>query len=176
MRNFMGYDRRWLDEPHVGDHVGRTVWALGDVLATAWIPALSGPTRSLLDTLVPSLRGDISLRTAAYAVLGLARLDPDRRDSDARALLERLVDQLGAAYRGTASGSWLWFEERLEYDNARLSQALIVGGAALRRDDDVALGLESLAWLGDECGLDADVLRLTGPSRPGSRRAGAGRG
>ena len=23
MHNFMGYDRRWLDEPHVGDHVGR---------------------------------------------------------------------------------------------------------------------------------------------------------
>jgi len=22
MRNFMGYDRRWLDEPHIGDHVG----------------------------------------------------------------------------------------------------------------------------------------------------------
>ncbi|HZB24172.1 MAG TPA: glycosyltransferase, partial [Gaiellaceae bacterium] len=29
MRNFMGYDRRWLDEPHVGDHVGRAVWAVG---------------------------------------------------------------------------------------------------------------------------------------------------
>src|SRR5581483_5473708 len=23
MRNFMSYDRRWLDEPHTGDHVGR---------------------------------------------------------------------------------------------------------------------------------------------------------
>ena len=32
MRNFMAYDRRWLDEPHVGDHVGRSVWALGEVL------------------------------------------------------------------------------------------------------------------------------------------------
>ena len=46
MRNFMGYDRRWLDEPHVGDHVGRTVWALGEILATAWIPALVGPART----------------------------------------------------------------------------------------------------------------------------------
>ncbi|HET8557325.1 MAG TPA: glycosyltransferase family 4 protein, partial [Gaiellaceae bacterium] len=40
MRNFMSYDRRWLDEPHIGDHVGRSVWALGDILATAWIPAV----------------------------------------------------------------------------------------------------------------------------------------
>ena len=102
MRNFMGYDRRWLDEPHVGDHVGRTIWALGEILATAWIPALSGPARTLLDALVPSLRVDVSLRTAAYTILGLARLDPDRLDHDARVLLERLVEQLASAYRESA--------------------------------------------------------------------------
>ena len=158
----MGYDRRWLDEPHVGDHVGRTIWALGEILATAWIPAISGPSRTLLDTLVPSLRQEVSLRTAAYTVLGLARLDPDRLDHDARLLLERLVDQLVMAYRQSASGSWLWFEDRLAYDNARLSQALIVGGSALRRQPDVALGLESLTWLGDACGLGDGLLRLPG--------------
>jgi len=162
MRNFMGYDRSWLDEPHVGDHVGRTIWALGEILATAWIPALSGPAQSLLDSLVPSLRRQVSLRTAAYTILGLARLDPDRLDHDARLLLERLVEQLATAYRGSASGSWLWFEDRLVYDNARLAHALIVGASALRRPSDVALGLESLAWLGDECGLDDGELCLPG--------------
>ena len=45
MRNFMSYDRRWLDEAHVGDHVGRAIWALGEVLSTAWVPALVGPAR-----------------------------------------------------------------------------------------------------------------------------------
>ncbi len=162
MRNFMGYDRRWLDEPHIGDHVGRTIWALGEILATAWIPALSGPARTLLDALVPSLRVDVSLRTAAYSVLGLARLDPDRLDPDARLLLERLVEQLASAYHASAAGSWRWFEDRLAYDNARLPQALIVGGSALHRPDEVAIGLESLAWLGDESGLDDGMLRLTG--------------
>jgi len=162
MRNFMGYDRRWLDEPHVGDHVGRTIWALGEILATAWIPALAGPARTLLDALVPSLRPDVSLRTAAYTVLGLARLDPDRLDRDARQLLERLVEQLASAYRDSAAGAWLWFDDRLSYDNARLPQALIVGGSALRRPADVAIGLESLAWLGDECGLADGMLRLPG--------------
>ena len=78
MRNFMGYDRRWLDEPHVGDHVGRAIWALGDILATAWIPAVVRPAGDLLDRLVGTLSGDVSLRTAAYAVLGLSRVDSDR--------------------------------------------------------------------------------------------------
>src|SRR6202007_2860523 len=66
MRNFMGYDRRWLDEPHVGDHVGRSIWALGEVLSTAWIDALVVPARDVLDRQVAALAGEVSLRTAAY--------------------------------------------------------------------------------------------------------------
>jgi hypothetical protein len=96
MRNFMSYDRRWLDEPHVGDHVGRSIWALGEILGTAWIPAVVEPTGELLERLVASLGGEVPLRTAAYAVLGLARLDPDRLEPDARQLLERCVEQLAA--------------------------------------------------------------------------------
>ena len=168
MRNFMSYDRRWLDEPHVGDHVGRAVWALGDVLTTAWVPALVDPAQRLLATLVRSLGGDLSLRTAAYTALGLARLDPDRRDDEARRLLERCVDQIHTAYQSTAGEGWNWFEDALTYDNARLSQALIIGGAALERDDAIAAGLSSLAWLGDESGLADGSLRL--PGHEGRRR------
>jgi glycosyltransferase involved in cell wall biosynthesis len=168
MRNFMGYDRRWLDEPHIGDHVGRSVWALGEILATAWIPAVVEPTRNLLERLVGALAGDVSLRTAAYAVLGLSRLDADRLDRPARRLLERLVEQLGEAYERNASDGWYWFEGELTYDNARLSQALLSGGSALGRDDLTEVGLDSLRWLGDECRLDQGTLRL--PGHLGRRR------
>jgi len=158
----MSYERRWLDRRHIGDHVGRSIWALGEVLSTAWMPGVVGPAGRLLTSLVASLNGDVSLRTAAYATLGIARLDPDRLEPDARLLLERLVDQLEAEYERTASDTWRWFEDDLRYDNARLCQALIVGGEALGRKDAVAAGLESLEWLGDECGLGEGMLRLTG--------------
>ncbi len=98
MRNFMGYDRHWLDEPHVGDHVGRSIWALGEVLATAWVPAVAGPTERLLNTIVQTLPETVSLRTGAYAALGLAHLDTDRRGPGAQVLLERVMEQLSAAY------------------------------------------------------------------------------
>jgi glycosyltransferase involved in cell wall biosynthesis len=162
MRNFMSYDRRWLDEPHVGDHVGRSAWALGEILATAWIPALVVPARDLLARQVASLSGDVSLRTAAYAVLGLSNLDADRLESAARTQLERLVEQLADAYDRTAVSEWSWFEDELSYDNARLSQALISGADALGRDDLVERGLDSLQWLGDESGLEDTHMRLTG--------------
>lgn len=168
MRNFMGYDRRWIDEPHVGDHVGRSIWALGDILSTAWIPAVVRPARDLLDLLVGTLSDDVSLRTAAYAVLGLSRLDADRLEPSAHQQLERLVEQLAEAYGQTCSDDWRWFEDALSYDNARLPQALLAGASALDRPELAEAGLESLRWLGDECGLDANALRL--PGHRGRRR------
>ncbi len=168
MHNFMGYDRRWLDEPHVGDHVGRSIWALGDILATAWIPAVVRPARDLLDRLVGTLGDDLSLRTAAYAVLGLSRLDADRREPAAHRQLERLVGLLAEAYERSCTDDWCWFEDQLTYDNARLSQALLAGAYALDRPDLAEVGLESLRWLGDECGLDKNTLRL--PGHRGRRR------
>jgi glycosyltransferase involved in cell wall biosynthesis len=176
MRNFMSYDRRWLDEPHLGDHVGRTVWALGEILGTAWIPAVVEPTSHLLERLVAALEGEVPLRTAAYTVLGLARLDPDRLAPDARELLERLTEQLGNAHRTHATDGWSWFEDDLSYDNARLPQALLRGANALGRADLTELGLESLRWLGDECGLAAGVLRLPGHDgrRKGEDAPGSG--
>jgi hypothetical protein len=162
MRNFMSYDRRWLDNAHVGDHVGRAIWALGDVLMTAWVPALVDPAQHLLAALVRSFEHDLPLRTAAYTTLGLARLDPDRLSPDARDLLERCVTQLEEAHRATAAAGWCWFEDSLRYDNARLAQALILGGVALGRPEATTLGLSSLAWLGDECGLANGMLRLPG--------------
>jgi glycosyltransferase involved in cell wall biosynthesis len=162
MRNFMGYDRRWLDEPHGGDHVGRTIWALGEILSTAWVPAVVGPTHRLLDAVVETVGPELSLRTAAYATLGLARLDPDRLGPAAALLLRRSVDQLAAAHARCAGDGWNWFEDALTYDNARLPHALISGGAALSRPDLVATGLATLQWLGDESGLADGTLRLTG--------------
>ena len=168
MRNFMSYERRWLDEPHVGDHVGRSIWTLGAVLSTAWVPAVVGPAERLLTELVASLGGDVSLRTAAYAILGLARLDPDRLEPEAQQLLKRLAEQLAGAYERTEAKEWRWFENELSYDNARLAHALILGGEALGRKDYLSIGLESLGWLGDECGLAAGPLQLT--SHRGRRR------
>ena len=176
MRNFMGYDRRWLDEPHLGDHVGRSVWALGEILSTAWVPAVVGPTDRLLDTIVHLIPADASLRTGAYTALGLARLDPDRRSPEARQLLERVMKQLAASYTANAGEGWHWFEDFLSYDNARLPHALIVGGATLGRDELTQTGLEALRWLGDESGLAEGTLRLTGHDgrRRGEPAPGAG--
>lgn len=162
MRNFMSYDGRWLDEPHSGDHVGRTVWALGEILATAWVPAVVKPTERLLDMVIATIPTHASLRTGAYAALGLAHLDADRLTPEAQELLERVMRQLSVAYAGCARDDWQWFEDALAYDNARLPHAMIAGGTVLGRADLTQTGLDTLHWLGGESGLADGQLRLTG--------------
>jgi glycosyltransferase involved in cell wall biosynthesis len=33
MHNFMSWDRQWIEEPYIGDHVGRAIWGLGELMA-----------------------------------------------------------------------------------------------------------------------------------------------
>jgi hypothetical protein len=58
-------------------------------------------------------------------------------------LAKRLVDLLAAVERP----DWIWFEEGLAYDNARLSQSLIQAGNTLQIPGFVEAGLRSLRWL-----------------------------
>ena len=169
MRNLMAYDRRWLDEPHHGDHVGRSVWALGEVLAALPDGPLAGPARRQLVEMAPALEAESSPRGLAFTVLGLARPDPGALPESLAKLLRTLADRLAAVYADGRQDEWRWFEESLTYDNARLPQALIAAGHRLGDDALLAAGIEALTWYGQQCALDTPVVRLvgTGWRRPG---------
>jgi glycosyltransferase involved in cell wall biosynthesis len=162
MHNFMSYDRRWLDHPDGGDHLGRAAWALGEVVAAAPILALLGPSRDLLREMLPTVADQRSPRTMAFAALGLARADPEVVGSDAAAVLGMLAGRLAEQQRANGTPDWYWAEDSLVYDNARLPQALIAAGVRLGDDDLVGEGLRSLTWYAGEVGIDGPHVRLVG--------------
>ncbi|MEY9857970.1 glycosyltransferase involved in cell wall biosynthesis [Catenulispora sp. GAS73] len=149
VRNMRTLDGRWLDEPHSGDHVGRLVWGLGEVASSPAVPDKfrERASEQLMDVL-PAVEGLTSLRSMAYAVLGLVQI-PEPTPQ-----LDRCVERLDAAWQDTATSQWPWFEKQLTYDNARLAQALLAGGA---RAGDAAMaerGLIALDWYLEQVGLD----------------------
>ena len=121
--------------------------------------------------MVARLCGEItspSPHTAAYALIGLAHASSSGLDTH-RQLAEDLVALLRAGHDAESRPGWDWFEPVLGYDCARLSQALIVGG---RLVDDAAateLGLRTLTWLGDECGLEGALRPAARERRTASR-------
>ena len=162
MHNLMSYDRRWLDQPHLGDHLGRAAWALGEVVAAQPPRAVAAPSLLLLESMAEVLGGPLSPRGTAFTVLGLARPDTDALPEPLHHLLRTLADRLLALYHQERTDDWRWFEDRLTYDNGRLPQALLAAGARLGDGALIDAGLESLDWYAEQCALASPVVRLVG--------------
>jgi glycosyltransferase involved in cell wall biosynthesis len=176
MHNMMSYDRKWLDEPHGGDHLGRTVWALGAVVAAHPPRAVVAPSLRLLEELADAVQQTDSMRTMAFAVIGLTRPPLTTLSPRLRELLGVLADRLLGFYSGFATPEWRWFEPTLTYDNARLPQALIAAGHRLGNARMLLAGLDALDWYGAQCGLGSvpstsHVVRLVGNSWHRSKEA-----
>jgi hypothetical protein len=65
---------------------------------------------------------------------------------------------------------WVWFENELAYDNARLPQALIVTGASTGTAAYTEAGLRSLRWLVALQTTEAGFFRPVGSQSFGAKR------
>jgi glycosyltransferase involved in cell wall biosynthesis len=147
-RNFLGYNRKWLEDVGSDDSHGRALWSLGKVLGHSRNAGLRGAAGRLFEASVPATLTFTSPRAWAYCILGMqAYLDwfpGDRTVQSARNILaNRLLD----IYEISHSDTWKWFEKSLSYSNARLSQALILAGWRSDNQRMIEAGMDSLKWL-----------------------------
>jgi glycosyltransferase involved in cell wall biosynthesis len=149
-RNFMDYQRDWLEASGSDDSHGRTLWALGTLLGRSNTPGLQSMAGRLFEQALPAILTTTSPRAWAFALIGiheyLRRYDGDRRASQVR---EELAGRLLTLYQANRSDKWCWFEESLSYCNATLPHAFLMCGQSIpnRTMNDAAL--ESLTWLAD---------------------------
>lgn len=147
-RNFLGYDRKWLEDVGSEDSHGRALWALGFVLGHSQDPGLRGATGRLFEAAVPAALKFSSPRAWAFSVLGMqAYLDWFPGDRAIQGARNTLANRLLDIYERTHAGPWHWFEKSLSYSNARLPQALILAGWRSDNKRMIAAGIESLEWL-----------------------------
>lgn len=162
-RNFMSYDRRWLEDEGSEDSHGRTLWALGvcslsdtDAPRRRWADALFARAMSVTRTFK-------SPRAWAFTLLGLdayCRANP--QDTHGRLLRLQLAEKLMDLQRRVSQASRRWFEEGLSYENARLSQALIVTGQSTGMSELVDAGVATLSWLMTQQTAKAGHFRAIG--------------
>lgn len=159
-KNFLSYDRRWLEEVGSEDSHGRALWALGTVLGQSGDAGLRGAAGRLFEIAAPATQLFTSPRSWAYSILGMqAYLDWFPGDRVIQGARNVLANKLLDIYERTHSGNWHWFEKSLSYANARLPQALLIAGWRSDNKRMVEAALESLRWLVDEQHLnDPDVF------------------
>lgn len=148
VHNFMNFDRTWLESDGADDALGRTIWALGTVARHKDARSLDGWAAARVLEIAPVLMACTSPRAWAYGLLGISafleRL-PGHRGFER--LRGELANRLFQRWSDAARPDWIWFEDRLGYDNARLCEALIVSGHDTGKEHYLDAGLDSLRWL-----------------------------
>lgn len=149
-RNFMSFDRRWLEYQGSEDCHGRAVWALGLTAARTSSPALIDPACRFLERALPALPDFTALRALAFGIIGLCwYVKSCDQSGKSRGILELLANRLLDSFRTNSCPQWPWPEDFLTYSNAKLPQALIMAGRLLENTEMLNTGLRSLAWLAE---------------------------
>ncbi|HEX6994297.1 MAG TPA: glycosyltransferase family 4 protein [Gammaproteobacteria bacterium] len=174
-RNFLGYDRRWLEEVGSPDCHGRGIWAAGVAAAEADDRRIKGECVTLLRAALPRIETVPDLRAQAMALLGLAAAHRDfDGDRALKAALKRLAERLlGAFDASRGDAEWPWPEDELTYANAVLPHGLLAAGSALGRADMIDAGTAALRWLMDVQTIDGRFVPIgnDGWYRRGGARA-----
>ncbi len=149
-RNFMGFDRRWLEEVGSHDSHGRTVWALGYAAAMAPNQSTLSFATSMFNQAVQGIEAFTSPRSWTYSLIGLhAYLRKFGGDTHARRCRNELAEKLFKLFQDNATEDWPWMEDTVTYANAKLPHALILAGQWIPRQDMLDQGLRTLEWLCD---------------------------
>jgi hypothetical protein len=110
-RNFMSFDRRWLEEGGSEDAQGRALWAVGTCVGRSRRSGLVAWALGLFPRALRACESTESPRTWAFAILGiheyLRRYSGDRH---ALELSQSFTDRLLRLYQDNAKDSWPWFE------------------------------------------------------------------
>ena len=170
-RNFMGFNRAWLEDTGSEDSHGRTLWALGECARRDASPSRRQWAAALFSQALSSAETFRSPRAWAFTLLGLGAycvVAPD--DLHAQEVRHCLADRLMSNLASVETSDWVWFEEGLAYDNARLPQALMMTGMATQTPGYVDAGLRSLRWLMTQQTTSAGHFRPVGTASFGEQR------
>ena len=170
-RNFMGFNRTWLEASGSEDSHARTLWALGETARSDARPSRRQWAAALFAEALSTVETFRSPRAWAFTLLGLGAYcaaAPD--DLHAQEIRHSLADRLMSCLAAVETPDWVWFEEGLAYDNARLPQALMMTGAATQTPEYVEAGLRSLRWLMTQQTTPAGHFRPVGTAGFGELR------
>lgn len=163
LRNFMGYDRRWLEEEGSEDSNGRAIWAFGHSFRFAPLAEIRSWGKSWFERSAKYALSLGSPRAMAFAAIGAAlvlEVEPDH--VEANEVLTRAGGTLLQLLKSSTRPDWVWFETVLGYDNPRLPEALMRAGRHIGDAEWVETGMDALRWINDKQCNERGLYRPVG--------------
>jgi hypothetical protein len=147
-RNFLSHGRQWLEDSGSEDSHARALWALGIGAGRSRNEGHRKLSVQLFELGLPVVTTFSSPRAWAFALLGIHEYM--RRFPRNPGMIEAcgvLTEKLIRLWKDSATDDWHWFEPIATYENARLCQALLLGGRLMPHPGALEIGLESLRFL-----------------------------
>jgi glycosyltransferase involved in cell wall biosynthesis len=147
-RNFLSFDRRYLDDVGSEDSFGRTIWSLGYLIAYATSNSYKEFATEIFQRSFPHFGSLKHLRGMANTIIGIALyLEVHPTDEGMLNELIRMTQPLVEAYENTRADDWEWFEETMTYDNAILPLALLHSCQITGNERVKEIALTTMAFL-----------------------------
>jgi len=147
-RNFLSFNRNYLDEVGSEDSFGRTIWALGYLINFAPNNSYKEFADELFLKSVPHFSQLQHLRGIANTIIGVHHyLKANPHNEGITNELNQLAEPLIKAYQNNKDGDWHWFEQKLTYDNALLPLALLCHYEISKNHQSLTIALETLNFL-----------------------------
>lgn len=147
-RNFLSYNRDFLDEVGTEDSTGRAIWALGYLVRYPPTEAYFQIGRELFSKAYPHFRKLKYIRGIANHIIGISHyLHRYPSDEGMGAVLKDLTEDLIQRYQNTRQEDWRWFETRLSYDNGIIPLALLESYGVLGDKRALDIAIEAIGFL-----------------------------
>lgn len=149
-RNFLSFNRNFLDEKGSEDSFGRAIWALGYLLGNAPNDAYYQTAKEIFFDAAPNFESLRSIRSIANTIVGICHyLKSNPMDEPMIERLRNLTGNLISQYEAHKDDKWHWFESLLAYDNGFLPLAMLHAAEFLNDQKVTDVGLESMKFLSD---------------------------
>jgi len=147
-RNFLSFNRNFLDEVGSEDSFGRTIWALGYLLGNAPNDAYYQTGKLVFFNAAPNFEKIKSIRGIANTMIGISYyLKSNPSDDSMTERLRNLAHVLIKHYQENQATDWNWFESLLAYDNGILPLALLHAAEIMNDDKITETAIESMDFL-----------------------------
>jgi glycosyltransferase involved in cell wall biosynthesis len=161
-RNFLSFNRTYLDEVGSEDCFGRTIWALGYLICHFPVDSYHQLSLDIFANSMPVFGQLKYIRGIANTIIGLSYyLKHFIADSKSESLMYELTNKLIAVYNKEKSDGWNWYEDILTYDNAIIPLAMFHAAEMFNEDRILKIAVESTAFL-ESVTLNSGYLKPVG--------------
>lgn len=143
--NYLDSDKKPTEQniqEDISDANARALWALTEIIKNPkQSPSIKNKARKIFLCALPHVRSYAHLRSKAFAIKALVSIP------NSLPLIGELAASLALALKTNSNSSWQWFESHLGYNNALLSESLLIAGLLLKNDEYVQMSKSSLQFL-----------------------------